>query len=164
MSGRPLSGRGRLRETQARQGEASIDVPIKGLHLCATLSGLIRNTVYAGTVLGYAAYTFALGGLAFFMPTYFERVRGLELSRANFIVGSVTVFAGLSGTFLGGYLGDRTAARIKHGQLWLSGASSIAAVIPAWSRQMANTSTINMSLVLRAQYGRCPPEVAPHPS
>lgn len=127
-----LSGRGRRRETQARQGEASIDVPIKGLHLCATLSGLIRNTVYAGTVLGYAAYTFALGGLAFFMPTYFERVRGLELSRANFIVGSVTVFAGLSGTFLGGYLGDRTAARIKHGQLWLSGASSIAAVIPAW--------------------------------
>ena len=127
-----LSGRGRLRETQARQGEASIDVPIKGLNLCATLSGLIRNTVYAGTVLGYAAYTFAVGGLAFFMPTYFERVRGLELSRANFIVGSVTVFAGLSGTFLGGYLGDRTAARIKHGQLWLSGASSIAAVIPAW--------------------------------
>ena len=127
-----LSGGGRRRETQARQGEAPIDVPIKGLDLCATLSGLIRNTVYAGTVLGYAAYTFALGGLAFFMPTYFERVRGLELSRANFIVGSVTVFAGLSGTFLGGYLGDRTAARIKHGQLWLSGASSIAAVIPAW--------------------------------
>ncbi len=79
-----------------------------------------------------AAYTFALGGLAFFMPTYFERVRGLELARADFIVGSVTVLAGLSGTFLGGYLGDWIAARVKYGQLWLSGLSSIAAVIPAW--------------------------------
>src|SRR5213593_284069 len=104
----------------------------EGLNLRTTLSSLFHNPTYVGTVLGYAAYTFALGGLAFFMPTYFERVRGLELARADFIVGSVTVLAGLSGTFLGGYLGDWTAARVKHGQLWLSGASSIAAVIPAW--------------------------------
>ena len=97
-----------------------------------TLSDLFRNKAYVGTVLGYAAYTFALGGLAFFMPTYFERVRGLELARADFIVGGVTVLAGLSGTFLGGYLGDWIAARVKYGQLWLSGLSSIAAVIPAW--------------------------------
>src|SRR5213593_2804448 len=108
------------------------DAPGEGFSTRNTLSGLIRNPTYVGTVLGYAAYTFALGGLAFFMPTYFERVRGLELSHADFIVGSVTVLAGLSGTFLGGYLGDWTAARVKHGQLWLSGASSIAAVIPAW--------------------------------
>ena len=104
----------------------------EGLNLRTTLSSLFHNPTYVGTVLGYAAYTFALGGLAFFMPTYFERVRGLELSHADFMVGTVTVFAGLSGTFLGGYLGDWTAARVKHGQLWLSGASSIAAVIPAW--------------------------------
>jgi len=104
----------------------------EGLNLRTTLSSLFHNPTYVGTVLGYAAYTFALGGLALFMPTYFERVRGLELSHADFIVGSVTVLAGLSGTFLGGYLGDWTAARVKHGQLWLSGASSIAAVIPAW--------------------------------
>src|SRR5436309_12839386 len=66
------------------------------------------------------------------MPTYFERVRNLELARADFIVGSVTVLAGLSGTFLGGYLGDCIAARVQYGQLWLSGLSSIAAVVPAW--------------------------------
>src|SRR5205809_1293460 len=97
-----------------------------------TLSDLFRNKAYVGTVLGYAAYTFALGGLAFFMPTYFERVRGLELARADFTVGGVTVLAGLSGTFLGGYLGDWITARVQYGQLWLSGLSSIAAVVPAW--------------------------------
>ena len=104
----------------------------EGLSTAKTLSDLFRNKAYVGTVLGYAAYTFALGGLAFFMPTYFERVRNLELARADFIVGSVTVLAGLSGTFLGGYLGDCIAARVQYGQLWLSGLSSIAAVVPAW--------------------------------
>jgi MFS family permease len=97
-----------------------------------TLRGFSRNLAYSGTVLGYAAYTFGLGGLAFWMPKYLEQVRGVELSRANYIVGAVTVLAGLSGTFVGGYLGDRLSTRMKHGQLWLSGISSIAAIVPTW--------------------------------
>src|SRR5438093_3458959 len=120
------SGRGR------RDSLIEAGAPGEGLSIADTLSALIHNPPYIGTVLGYAAYTFALGGLAFFMPTYLERVRGLELARADFIVGSVTVCAGLSGTFIGGYLGDWMAARVQSGQLWLSGLSSIAAVIPAW--------------------------------
>jgi MFS family permease len=98
----------------------------------SSLTGLLTNFPYVGTVLGYAAYTFALGGLAFFMPTYLERVRGVDLSRADFIVGSVTVLSGLGGTFAGGYLGDWIAARFKHGQLWLCGLSSVAGIIPTW--------------------------------
>jgi predicted MFS family arabinose efflux permease len=97
-----------------------------------TLLGFCRNPAYVGSVLGYAAYTFALGGFGFWMVTFLERVRGVELSRANFVVGSVTVVAGLAGTFVGGFLGDRMATRMKHGQLWLSGVSSLAAIVPTW--------------------------------
>ena len=100
--------------------------------IAATLRGFSRNVAYAGTVLGYAAYTFAIGGLGFWMATFLERVRDVDLSRADFMVGTVTVLAGLGGTFLGGYLGDWLSARMKHGQLWLSGLSSIAAIIPTW--------------------------------
>jgi len=96
----------------------------------ATLNGFLRNFAYAGTVLGYAAYTFAVSGLAFWMPEYLERIRGIDLSRANFIVAGVTVIAGLFGTFVGGYLGDLFSGRMKHGQLWLCGLSSVAAIIP----------------------------------
>jgi len=100
--------------------------------LSVTLRGFSRNLAYIGTVLGYAAYTFALSGLAFWMPEYFEKVRGVTLSSANFIVGSVTVAAGLGGTAVGGYLGDFISSRMKHGQLWVSGMSSVAAILPAW--------------------------------
>jgi MFS transporter, Spinster family, sphingosine-1-phosphate transporter len=98
----------------------------------ATLWHFCRNRAYVGSVLGYAAYTFAIGGFGFWMVTFLERVRGVELSRANFMVGSVTVLAGLAGTFAGGFLGDRMAVRMRHGQLWLSGLSCSAAVLPAW--------------------------------
>ena len=100
--------------------------------LSVTLRGFSRNLAYIGTVLGYAAYTFALSGLAFWMPEYFEKVRGVTLSSANFIVGSVTAAAGLGGTAVGGYLGDFISSRMKHGQLWVSGMSSVAAILPAW--------------------------------
>ncbi|HEX7578656.1 MAG TPA: MFS transporter, partial [Thermoanaerobaculia bacterium] len=36
---------------------------------------LFRNTPYLLTVLGYAAYTFAIGGLAFWAPAFLERMR-----------------------------------------------------------------------------------------
>jgi MFS transporter, Spinster family, sphingosine-1-phosphate transporter len=96
-----------------------------------TLVSLALNRAYVGTVLGYAAYTFALGGLAVWMPTFLERVRGLDLAPADFLVGSVTAVSGLGGTFVGGYIGDRLASRFEHGQLWLSGVSTLAAVPPA---------------------------------
>src|SRR5262249_23992669 len=98
----------------------------------ATLNGFLRNFAYGGTVLGYAAYTFAVSGLAFWMPEYLERVRGIALSRANFVVASVTVVAGLVGTFVGGYLGDFLSARMKHGQLWICGLSSLTAIAPTF--------------------------------
>ena len=97
-----------------------------------TLRRLHRNMTYVGTVLGYAAYTFGLGGLAVWMPTYLERVRGLELADADFLVGSVTVASGLAGTFVGGYLGDRLSSRLRQGHLWLSAVSTLVAILPAW--------------------------------
>jgi MFS family permease len=95
-----------------------------------TLRAFARNFAYSGTVLGYAAYTFALGGLAYWMPGYLEKVRGVDLSQANYIVGAVTVLAGLGGTFVGGYLGDVLSLRLKNGQLWICGLSSLIAVVP----------------------------------
>ena len=98
--------------------------PIRGLFNERSLPG--------GAVSGSVAYTFALGGLQLWIPKFLSEVRGLELDRADFIVGALTVVAGLAGTFVGGYLGDRLSARMKSGQLWLSAISSLAAIVPMW--------------------------------
>jgi sugar phosphate permease len=108
--------------------------------ITTTLRGFSRNFAYSGTVLGYAAYTFALGGLAYWMPGYLQQVRGEELARANYVVGSATVLAGLGGTFVGGYAGDFLASKIKHGQLWLCAISSMAGVLPTWYALTAPSS------------------------
>jgi predicted MFS family arabinose efflux permease len=120
--------------------------------LGATLRALGRNRPYVGTVLGYASYTFALGGLAVWMPTYLERVRGLDLARADLLVGGVTAVAGLGGTFVGGYVGDRLAARISRGHLWLSGIATLAASLPAWLALTAASPATYQTALFAAEF------------
>ena len=93
---------------------------------------LARNRDYVLAVLGYAAYTFAVGGMSFWVPTYLQRELSLPLARANYILGSVTVVAGIGGTFLGGYIADALARRIRQAHLWVSGMSMILAIPFTW--------------------------------
>ncbi len=66
------------------------------------------------------------------IPKFLSEVRGLDLGRADYIVGALTIVAGLGGTFVGGWLGDRLSSRMKSGQLWLAATSSLAAIVPMW--------------------------------
>src|SRR3989440_6530886 len=52
------------------------------------LAALLRNRTYALTVLGYAAYTFALGGIAFWIPSFLERVREIPRGPAPWRLGA----------------------------------------------------------------------------
>jgi MFS transporter, Spinster family, sphingosine-1-phosphate transporter len=89
---------------------------------------LLRNTNYVVAVLGYAAYTFAFGGISFWMVTFLRRVRGLEETVANFQLGAIVVVTGFVGTLLGGWLGDVLAKRVRRGYLWVSAVSMFAAM------------------------------------
>ncbi|MFZ5449725.1 MAG: spinster family MFS transporter [Thermodesulfobacteriota bacterium] len=78
--------------------------------------------------LGYGMVTFALGGLAFWMPHYLEVSKGLSLSQANLLLfGSVTVAGGL-GTLTGGFLGDRLLTYTPGAPLWVSGLGIVLAL------------------------------------
>jgi MFS transporter, Spinster family, sphingosine-1-phosphate transporter len=70
-------------------------------------------------------YTFVIGGLATWMPTYFVRVRHLPLKSADLTFGGVLALAGLVGTLVGGRLGDRMAQRYPAGHFLMSGTSLI---------------------------------------
>jgi len=88
---------------------------------------LAHNGLYRRTVLGYAAYTFALGALAFWTPAFLERVRGEPHARATVLFGAIVVATGFTGTFAGGWLGDRFLRRSRQAYLWVSGIATLAA-------------------------------------
>ena len=97
-----------------------------------TYGRLLRNKPYALTVLGYAAYTFAVGGLAYWMPAFLERVRGIPRSEATVSFGTIVVVTGFVGTFVGGWMGDYFARNSRQAHLYLSAAATLVAAPFVW--------------------------------
>jgi MFS family permease len=90
--------------------------------------GLLRRWPFMVVVLGYAAYTFALGGLAFWMPSFLERVRHVPLGEATSGFGAIVIVTGFLGTFAGGWLGDHLLRYSRQAYLWFSGVTTLLAV------------------------------------
>ena len=80
------------------------------LALGPSLKRLFARPSYAANTLSQTIYTFVMGGLAWWMPTYFHRNRDMELADASTIFGGLLLLAGLLGTPIGAWLGDRMAA------------------------------------------------------
>jgi MFS family permease len=116
-------------------GGASHGVPAAGAPaptVRAAYTHLLRNRPYVWTILGYAAYTFALGGLAFWAPAFLERVQGMPRSQATVQFGAIVVATGFVGTFGGGWLGDWWLRRSPSAYLWVSGWTALAAAPAAF--------------------------------
>jgi MFS family permease len=82
---------------------------------------LFRNRSFITNTLAMAAMTFALGGLAQWVPTFLCRIHHLDVARANTLFGIITVLAGITGTLTGGWLGDRLQQKSCKGYLLVSG-------------------------------------------
>jgi len=67
---------------------------------------LLRIPLYRLAILGFCAYTFAIGGFAYWAPKYLHARYGMEPGRASVAFGLVTVAAGFVGTMVGGWLAD----------------------------------------------------------
>jgi predicted MFS family arabinose efflux permease len=89
---------------------------------------LLARRSYLHNTAAQTIYTFALGGLATWMPTYFVRERHLPLASAGVTFGGVLCLAGFAGTLVGGQLGDRMAARARSAHFHLSGWALIASL------------------------------------
>jgi MFS transporter, Spinster family, sphingosine-1-phosphate transporter len=82
---------------------------------------LFTNRSFVTNTLAMAAMTFAIGGLAQWLPTFLYRMHGLNVEKANTLFGAITVLAGILGTLTGGWLGDRWQKRSSKGYLLISG-------------------------------------------
>jgi len=93
----------------------------------AAYAALVRNRPYMLTVLGYAAYTFAIGALAFWTPSFLERTRGIPKAQATVQFGAIVVVTGFIGTYAGGWIGDYFLRVSRQAYLWVSGLVTLVA-------------------------------------
>ena len=85
---------------------------------------LLRTPSYVLCTLGQTAMTFAIGGIAFWMPYYLETRPGSS-ANSTVIFGAITAAAGLSATILGGIAGDGLRKRFPGSYFLVSGTAMI---------------------------------------
>jgi MFS family permease len=96
-----------------------------------TILSLIRNKAYLTSILGYAAVTFSLGGISWWMPSFLQRVEGRTQSSAAFLMGAITVVTGLGGTITGGIIAQRWSRKTSKALYFVPAISAALAVPPA---------------------------------
>jgi len=112
---------------------------------------LMKNRQYLLSCLGYAAYTFALGGLAWWTPAFLERVRGLTRSEATVTFGAIVVVTGFTGTFIGGALGDYLLKYTKQSYLWVCGVATLIAAPVAYVAFTQSNKSVYMTAIVIAE-------------
>ncbi len=117
----------------------------------AAYGRLMHNKPYVLTILGYAAYTFAVGGLAYWMPAFLERTRGMPRSEATVSFGTIVVITGFIGTFVGGWLGDYWAKYSRRAYLWLSAIATLVAAPFVWMALTTDSHTMYLVYMVSAQ-------------
>jgi MFS family permease len=88
---------------------------------------LLRTPSWVLNTLGMTGMTFAIGGLAYWMPDYLEwrAAPALFGIGPRTVFGMITVLAGLFGTLGGGWAGDALRARFRGSYFLVSGAAML---------------------------------------
>jgi MFS family permease len=97
----------------------------KGRPRLKDIAVLWQTPSYLLVTAGMTAMTFALGGLAFWIPSYLIDTKQADKDFVNVYFGGIVVVSGLVATLLGGMLGDRLRARFPGSYFLVSGLSMI---------------------------------------
>jgi MFS family permease len=112
-----------MREPPRGQADATTTSRAAGLKDYLTI---LRTPSYTLNTLGMTAMTFAMGGIAFWMPRYVFKFREWgDKGTVNILFGAIVVVAGLGATLLGGWAGDRLRGRFPGSYFLVSGTGMI---------------------------------------
>jgi sugar phosphate permease len=96
--------------------------------------------------------TFVTGAFAFWGPTYFYRMRGMELADANYYFGIATLAAGITGTFFGGWLADLLQKKFKSAYFLVSGIGILLSVPAIFAVLLADSPRVYWVAVFLAEF------------
>ena len=106
---------------EPERGATEEKIPAIAIPKRTDYASLFSNRPYIINTMAMTAMTFAMGGLAQWVPTFLYRIHELDLRAANTYFGGITVLAGVSGTLIGGWLGDFLQGKMRKGYLLVSG-------------------------------------------
>lgn len=113
---------------------------------------LFRIHDYMLVVLGYTAYTFALGAFGLWGPSFLTRVHGVPVDKAGTFFGAVLAGAGLLGTFIGGFAATKWQKRNPAGYAWTLALSVLLAVPFVVAAFMVRDTKIAMSCLALSMF------------
>lgn len=79
--------------------------------LAASASTVASSPTFWLLATGAGIAAIPSSGLVFWLPTFFQRGFGLDLSQASMFYGSIMLVGGIAGTYGGGWISDRLGAR-----------------------------------------------------
>lgn len=120
--------RGESEPAKPKEADGSSAVEASGLY-----RDLLHYPDYVLVIAGYVAQTFAMGGFAFWAPTFLHRVHGLGLEAAGKFFGSSLVLTGLTATLIGGFLATSWQRRSATGYAWVLLISAVGAAPAAFA-------------------------------
>ena len=92
---------------------------------------ILRTRDWLLSTAGYTALTFVLGAFATWASLLLIEDKRMSETTANIVLGVTVLFAGAAGTFGGGWVADRVAAKTRNGYFLVCAASSLLGIIPA---------------------------------
>lgn len=115
-------------------------------------AALFKNRTFLLICLAQSVGTFSAGGLAAWMPSYFVREFGLTVARAGTLFGAVTVAAGITGSYAGGWAADQLRRRTGRGYFIVGYLCFLlSALFGVWA-VLATTVNTALALVFCAEF------------
>ncbi len=99
---------------------------------------------------GYTAVTFVLGAFATWATLMLAREKNMSPTAAGIVLGVVTLTAGAAGTFGGGWIADRIAAKRRNGYYLVCAISSLLAIVPAFLALIMHAPAIFIPAIFAA--------------
>ncbi len=114
---------------------------------------LWRTPSYVINTLGMTAMTFALGGVAWWMPDYIVKFRNYsDEGHVGITFGAITALAGISAIALGGWLGDRLRTTVR-GSYFVVSAVGMVVAFPLFLLMLVSPFPWAYGLIFLAEWG-----------
>jgi MFS family permease len=111
---------------------------------------ILRTRDWLLSTAGYTALTFALGAFATWAAVLLVEDKGMSKTNAAITLGIVTLLGGAAGTFGGGWLADRVAAKRHNAYFLVCAISTLLGIFPTLLALSSNTPWIFLPAIFLA--------------